>query len=633
MMNKYPLWKYVLLIGMAVLALVYAAPNVFGEDPAVQISAKSQVEMTEGVLAQAKHVLAMQNIAYTSAKEVHENDYLIRFANTNEQIKARDVIKATLGDDHIVALNLAPRTPGWLTALGARPMKLGLDLRGGVNFLLKVDIDAVIKARSEGDANNMASDLRQQKIRYASSPRLSNGKITITFKNADDQSAAFNQLTRDFLDYTFTRTTDDAQFAMVAELNPNAVQEITNYAVDQNMSTLSNRVNELGVSEAIVQRQGKDQISVDLPGIQDTARAKDLIGKTATLRFQMVDVNNSLQSAVAGVVPLGSRLYEYEGAPVLLKNQAILTGNSITYATATMGEDGRPAVSIRLGGGGESLFSRTTAENIGNPMAVVYVETISDTQMVDGKPVEVSKQVEKVINVATIRSALGNSFQITGLSDSRYAQNLALLLRSGALTAPVTIIQERTVGPSLGAANIEKGVMSVLIGSLLVILFMVAYYRVFGLVANTALILNIVFIVAVLSLLGATLTLPGIAGIVLTVGMAVDANVLINERIREELRNGMSPQAAIHAGYDRAFSSIVDANITTLIVAIILFSLGSGSVKGFAITLSIGIVTSMITAIFFTRGIVNLIYGGKKITSLSIGIKGDGSKVNTVKRV
>ncbi len=618
-MNKYPLWKYLLLIGMAVLAFIYALPNVFGEDPAVQVSAKNNAEITENVLTQVKNVLATQHIRSISA-EKEEHSLLIRFANTTDQLKARDAIKAMLIDDYIVALNLAARTPAWLAALGAKPMKLGLDLSGGVNFLLKVDVDAVIKARQEGDAAGMASMLREKKIRYVSTPRVSGDRITLHFKNANDQRSAVDLLSSSFQDYTFTSSNDDP-FAVEGTIHPNALLSSTNYAVDQNMNILTNRVNELGVSEAIVQRQGKDQISVDLPGIQDTARAKDLIGKTATLRFQLVDVDNNLQSAVAGAVPLGSRLYTYEGHPYLLKNQAILTGNSITYATTSMSQDGRPAVSIRLGGGGEGLFSRMTAENIGKPLAVVYVETVSDTQVVNGQPVTVSKQVERLINVATIQSALGNNFEITGLSSTQYAQNLALLLRSGALTAPVSIIQERTVGPSLGAANIHKGVMSVVVGSLLVFFFMIAYYRIFGLVANMALLLNIVFLIAVLSLLGATLTLTGIAGIVLTVGMAVDANVLINERIREELRNGMSPQAAIHAGYDRALSTIVDSNLTTLIVAIILFSLGSGSVKGFAITLSIGIVTSMITAIFFTRGVVNLIYGGRTVKHLSIGIR------------
>jgi preprotein translocase subunit SecD len=618
-LNKYPLWKYLLLIGMAVLAFIYALPNVFGEDPAVQVSAKNNAEITENVLTQVKNVLATQHIRSISA-EKEEHSLLIRFANTTDQLKARDAIKAMLIDDYIVALNLAARTPAWLAALGAKPMKLGLDLSGGVNFLLKVDVDAVIKARQEGDAAGMASMLREKKIRYVSTPRVSGDRITLHFKNANDQRSAVDLLSSSFQDYTFTSSNDDP-FAVEGTIHPNALLSSTNYAVDQNMNILTNRVNELGVSEAIVQRQGKDQISVDLPGIQDTARAKDLIGKTATLRFQLVDVDNNLQSAVAGAVPLGSRLYTYEGHPYLLKNQAILTGNSITYATTSMSQDGRPAVSIRLGGGGEGLFSRMTAENIGKPLAVVYVETVSDTQVVNGQPVTVSKQVERLINVATIQSALGNNFEITGLSSTQYAQNLALLLRSGALTAPVSIIQERTVGPSLGAANIHKGVMSVVVGSLLVFFFMIAYYRIFGLVANMALLLNIVFLIAVLSLLGATLTLTGIAGIVLTVGMAVDANVLINERIREELRNGMSPQAAIHAGYDRALSTIVDSNLTTLIVAIILFSLGSGSVKGFAITLSIGIVTSMITAIFFTRGVVNLIYGGRTVKHLSIGIR------------
>jgi preprotein translocase subunit SecD len=619
MLNRYPLWKYLLLTVLILFGLVYAAPNVFGEDPAVQVSVKSTSNVTGNVnvLDQVKQALAAQHISYLTARD-EQGKTLVRLASTDVQLKARDTLKTALGDDYNVALNLASRTPGWLQALGAQPMKLGLDLRGGVHFLLDVDVQSVIKARQDGDINALSSTLRDKQIRYTDLSRQQD-QLVIQFRDTDNLGKAMDVLTGAFPDYQFA--TSKTGNAITGALTPAAVVNIGNYAVDQNMSILANRVNELGVSEAIVQRQGQTQISVDLPGVQDTARAKELIGKTDTLRFHLVDTEGDVQAAAAGNVPLGSRLYQYESSPILLKNQAVLTGSSITYATATIGENGRPAVSIRLGGGGESLFSRVTAENIGKPLAVVYVETIPRTQVVNGQTITTQQQVERIINVATIKSALGNSFEITGLDSPQYAQNLALLLRSGALVAPVNLVQERTVGPSLGAANIEKGMLSMLVGGLAVMIFMMCYYRVFGVVANMALLLNVVFIIAVLSMLGATLTLPGIAGIVLNVGMAVDANVLIYERIREELRLGMSPQASIHAGYERAFATIVDANVTTLIVSLILFALGGGVVKGFAITLTIGILTSMITAIFFTRAIVNKIYGGRNVKSLSIGIR------------
>lgn len=619
MLNRYPLWKYLLLTVLILFGLVYAAPNVFGEDPAVQVSVKSTSNVTGNVnvLDQVKQALAAQHISYLTARD-EQGKTLVRLASTDVQLKARDTLKTALGDDYNVALNLASRTPGWLQALGAQPMKLGLDLRGGVHFLLDVDVQSVIKARQDGDINALSSTLRDKQIRYTDLSHQQD-QLVIQFRDTDNLDKAMDVLPGAFPDYQFA--TSKTGNAITATLTPAAVVNIGNYAVDQNMTILANRVNELGVSEAIVQRQGQTQISVDLPGVQDTARAKELIGKTDTLRFHLVDTDGDVQAAAAGNVPLGSRLYQYENSPILLKNQAVLTGSSITYATATIGENGRPAVSIRLGGGGESLFSRVTAENIGKPLAVVYVETIPRTQVVNGQTITTQQQVERIINVATIKSALGNSFEITGLDSPQYAQNLALLLRSGALVAPVNLVQERTVGPSLGAANIEKGILSILVGGLGVMIFMMCYYRVFGVVANMALLLNVVFIIAVLSMLGATLTLPGIAGIVLNVGMAVDANVLIYERIREELRLGMSPQASIHAGYERAFATIVDANVTTLIVSLILFALGGGVVKGFAITLTIGILTSMITAIFFTRAIVNKIYGGRNVKSLSIGIR------------
>ncbi len=623
MLNRYPLWKNLLLIALILFGLIYAAPNIFGYDTAVQISPKNSAAMDAGLPDQIKQLLATQNISYISMQKEKEQDNLtIRFSSADAQLKGRDLIRETLGDNYIVALNLAPRTPGWLAALGAHPMKLGLDLRGGVNFVLDVDTADVIKTRQEADANSMAAELRENNIRYAGISRQV-GKPVILFRDSETRDKALSLLSGHFTDYTLTASGSGDQSVIVIVMTPTAQVNIINYAVEQNMGILSNRVNELGVSEAVVQRQGQNQISVDLPGIQDTTRAKDIVGKTATLRLQLVDMESDLQSAIAGNVPLGSRLYNFEGSPVLLKNQVILMGSSITYASAMMGENGKPAVSIRLGGGGERLFSKITAENVGKPLAVVYVETVPQVTMVNGKSVATQKQNERIINIATIQTVLGNNFEITNLNDTKYAQNLALLLRSGALVASVAIIQERTVGPTLGAENIRKGIISVIVGALAVIVFMALYYRIFGLVADLALLLNIIFIIAILSLLGATLTLPGIAGIVLTVGISVDANVLIFERIREELRNGISPQASIHTGYDRAFVTIVDANVTTLIVTMILFALGSGVVKSFAITLTIGVITSMITAIFFTRAIINWIYGGRSVKNLSIGIKVD----------
>lgn len=619
-MNRYPLWKYVLLVALVILGFFYAAPNMFGEDPAIQISQKGVSTIDPALADRSQQALNSQNIPYRDVQN-QTNAILIRFPNTDAQLKALDTLKATLGEDYTVALNLAPRTPKWMTALGAHPMKLGLDLRGGVNFLLAVDLNSVLKARLDGDLQNTMAGLRENNIRYAGAS-VRDGQLNFIFRDSQTRNAGLDWLRSRFPDYIYKTSDQNGQFALTAQLSPVARTNLLNYAVDQNMNILSKKVNELGISEAVVQRQGEGQISIDLPGVADTAQAKDIVGKVDTLRFQLVDMDNDVQAALAGNVPLGSRLYNYEGRPYLLKNQVILTGNAITYATAVLGEDGRPAVSIRLGGGGgETTFTRMTAENINKLLAVVYVETVPQTQMVNGKPVTTHKQKENVISIATIRSALPNSFQIQGLSDMHYAQDLALSLRSGALTAPVDIIQERTIGPTLGAANIHKGILSVLVGSAAVVIFMILYYQLFGLVANIALLLNIVFIIAILSILGGTLTLPGIAGIVLTVGIGVDANVLIFERIREELRNGLGIQASIHTGYEKAFATIIDANVTTLIVTMILFALGSGAVKSFAVTLTIGILTSLITAIFVTRSIINLIYGGRPVKKISIGIK------------
>ena len=620
MQNQYPKWKYVLLFVLIILGLVYAAPNFYGNDPAIQISGQTGYAIDDALSDKIKLALSGKNIAYKAIEKQDENHLLIRFSDTDTQIHAQDIIHTALGEHYVVALNLAPKTPEWLRALGANPLKLGLDLQGGVHFLLHVDVDSVVKARLDGDTHNIGQDLRGAKIRYVGLHREKMSGLSVRFKNKDALDDAYDLLNPKYSSYKWE--SDASALQLTATLTPPAINKINNYAIDQTLTVLTKRVNALGVSEAVVQRQGRDHISVDLPGVQDTARAKNIIGKTATVRFQMVDVEHSVQDAVSGTVPLGSRLYHTdEGRPVLLKNQVILKGSAITFATSSMSNDGSPAVSVRLGGGGESLFHRTTAASVGKPMAVVYVETKVKRKMVNGKPVTVHQKEEKVISVATIIQGLGNQFEINHLDSMQYAQNLALLLRSGALEAPVEFAQEQTIGPSLGKENIDKGLLSLAVGSLLVVLFMIAYYRVFGLIANLALVLNVVFLLALLSIVGATLTLSGIAGVVLTLGMAVDANVLIYERIREELRNGMTPQASIQSGYQRAFATIVDSNVTTLIVAVILFSLGSGTVQGFAVTLTIGLLASMVTAIFFTRAIVNWLYGAKPIKHLPIGIR------------
>ncbi len=615
-MNRYPLWRYILLAVLILLGVIYALPNLYGEDPAIQISSKDSTPIATDVPSTIASTLTTQKIPYQSIQR-QENAILVRFNDTEDQLKGQDVIQATLGGNYSVALNLATKTPKWLQTIGAKPMRLGLDLRGGIHFLLDVDVNAMVKAQTQGDMHAFGEELRTARVRYVGIAPNAQG-VQIQFRDTDTRNQALSVLTKRFPEYQFVAQGPNVQ----AQMSKQALIQIQQNAVEQITTILQNRVNELGVAEPVIQQQGANHISVDLPGIQDTARAKDIIGKVATLRLQLQDVQNDPEVAArSGVVPFGSTLYNYEGQPVLLKNQVVLKGTSIINASSIIGDNGRPAVQIRVSGSDVASFNRITAENVGKPLAVVYVETKTTRQIQDGKVVTKHQQIERIINIATIQTALGNNFQITNLSSMEYAKNLALLLRSGAYPVPVDFVQERVVGPSLGKENIHMGVLSTEIGSLFVIVFMAFYYRLFGLVADMALMLNIVFIVAVLSILGATLTLPGIAGIVLTVGMAVDANVLINERIREELRLGMSPQASIKAGYERAFSTIVDANVTTLIVMVVLFALGSGPVQGFAVTTTIGILSSMVTAIFFTRAVINLIYGGRTVKQLSIGIK------------
>lgn len=619
-LNRYPLWKNLLVIFVVLISFFYAAPILYGDDPAVQISgANAAIALNDSTTETVKQVLQKEQIN-AKQMQLENHSILVRFASTDDQLKAKEAIQLALGDDYLVALNLAPSTPAWLKAINAMPMKLGLDLRGGVHLLLQVDVDSVLKQRIEGDLGSVSQALRSERIRYSDIARQGADGVAIQFRTQDALDTAYSYLSTHFADFTWKKGTDKVNLSLVGVLSPVVLQQARQDTLDQEMTTLRNRVNELGVSEAVVQQQGASRVAVDLPGIQDTAQAKNILGKTATLEFHMVDTEHDPRNAVGGLAPADTKLYYDNGQPVLLKNQIILRGASITNASSGYGEDGRPSVNVRLGGGGEGLFTKTTAENIGKPMAVLYVEVKSSVKEVNGQKVIEYVPERRVISVATIQSALGNSFEINGLQSQDESRTLALLLRAGALPAAVTVIEEREVGPSLGKQNIHMGMMSVEVGFILVVLFMAFYYRGMGLIADVALAMNLVLIVAVLSLLGATLTLPGIAGIVLTMGMAVDANVLIFERIREELRHGMPLQASIHTGYERALVTIVDANVTTVIVAVVLFSLGSGTVKNFAITLTIGIFTSMFTAIVGTRAIVNALYGAKPVKKISIGI-------------
>lgn len=618
-MNHFPAWKNLLLVVAIVIAAVYALPNLYGEDPSVQISPLRGAVINNSVLADVKKELQTADIS-TLKDELVKDQILLRFSNTEDQLKASDIIKTSLGNDYIVALNLAPATPKWLRDLNASPMYLGLDLRGGVHFLLEVDMQAAEKQAVDRTATEIRQLLRENKLRYLSVV-TDKSDIRIKFRTEAIYDKAEETLSDEFKTWDIDpEAGGSSTLTLIAKMSTSELTDIRQYALEQNIITLKNRVNELGVAEPIIQRQGDKRIVVELPGVQDTARAKEILGATATLEYRMVDTKHSVSSALAGRVPLGSKLYKNrEGGHVLLKKQIIVTGSEIVDASSGIeNETGSAMVSVSLDGPGGKKMSKTTRDNIGQPMAVVFIENRTETKIVNGKTIREKTIVEEVINVATIRGHFSNRFQTTGLDNGAEARDLALLLRAGALAAPIDIVEERTVGPSLGQDNIDKGFNSVLIGFVLVLVFMAIFYKTFGLIADVALALNLVFIIAVLSLLQATLTLPGIAGIVLTVGMAVDANVLIFERIKEELKNGNSPQASIHAGYEKAFSTIADANITTLIAALILFGFGTGPIKGFAITLSIGILTSMFTAIIGTRALVNLAYGSRDIDTLKI---------------
>ncbi|MCS5711017.1 protein translocase subunit SecD [Candidatus Berkiella aquae] len=620
MLNKYPAWKYWLLLAILTVGLIYSAPNLFGEDPAVQVLPSTGRTITKATKEQIEKALAEAEIPFKSIKQENES-LLIRFKDTPQQIKAKDIIYDELGDNYIVALNLAPKTPAWLEALGAKPMKLGLDLRGGVHFLMEVDVDSAITRRMEGFIGDIRTDLRDEKIRYRQIAPSGKEAINLYFDDREMLNKALTHLQKRFGDFDFLPQTQDGKMQITCQLKPAELQNIRNYTLEQTLSTLRNRVNELGVAEAVVQRQGANHIVVELPGIQDTARAKDILGKTATLEFHLHAKEESAKAVPGRQAPPGTKwYYDRNGHPQLLKKRVILTGDSITGASVGADDrSGRPAVLVRVGGAGLPLFRKTTIENVGNLLAVVYIETKTEQENVDGQMVKKNKTLETLISIATIQSALGSQFQITGFTLPE-AQDLSLLLRAGALPASIQIVEERTVGPSLGQENIRLGILSIEVGLGLVVIGMMLYYSIFGIIANLALLINVVLLVAILSVMGATLTLPGMAGIVLTVGMAVDANVLIFERIREELRHGMSVQAAIHSGFDRALATIIDSNLTTLIVVIILFCIGTGPIKGFAVTTSIGIVTSMITAVTCTRAMVNLAYGRRSVKHLPIGI-------------
>jgi len=622
MINHYALWKYLLLILVICFGLIYAAPNLYGEDPAVQISHRVNL-VGEDELKQISSLLENEKIAFQSIS-LETGNILIRFENTEQQLKAATKIGEILrkSDKRFgVALNLAPATPDWLTQLNALPMYLGLDLRGGVHFLMEVDMESATKKSLQRSEGEIRSFMRGEKIRYKT-VNTDDRSIKIRFAQADERDSARLKLEDEFRDFVFTDSNDGSNWFIELGFNEIALEEEKRSAVQQNISTLKNRVNELGVAEPVIQRQGDSRVVVQLPGVQDTVRAKEILGATATLEFRLVHGSFTDWSTAqsSGKAPVGTRLYQRSDAsPVLLKRSVIVTGDQIVGAASGFdSRSGTPNVTITMNAKGADRMSKITRDNIGKPMAVVFIEDKFDVTEVDGEIRRSRTTDTQVINVATIRDQLSKRFEITGLDSTREAHDLALLLRAGALRAPMVIIAERTVGPSLGKDNIDKGFISVVIGFIVVLIFMAIYYRVFGLVANIALTMNLVLLVAVLSVLQATLTLPGIAGIVLTVGMAVDANVLIFERIREELRLGNTPQASIYAGYEKAFGTIADANITTLIAAIVLFGFGTGPIQGFAVTLSIGIITSMITAIFGTRAIINLIYGGKSIKQLAI---------------
>lgn len=615
MLNKYPLWKYAVVVVVLALGILYSLPNLFPADPAVQVrGADAGMVMNQTSLNRITNILDEAGIDHFG-EEIVGQSALVRLNSNDAQLDAKAAIQRELGSDYIVALNLAATTPDWLTALGAQPMALGLDLSGGVHFLLEVDMDRFIDTQLNSYSANIRRSFREENIRYRGVDVLDNDSIQILLADTDFRDQAEDWLRDNLPDFQYDNIEARGLPGLSLTLTEARINELQDYAVSQNRTTLNNRVNELGVAEPLVQRQGENRIVVELPGVQDTAQAKNILGKSANLEFRL--------EATSGGEVFPMRSSQGGRGTASLERDVIVTGDNVTDARTSYDQNGLPQVQVSLDGEGGSRMGQVTRSNIGRPMGVLFIEQKSVLQRYEqqnGEQVPIYDSVEEkeIISLATIRGAFSNSFVITGLDSPQEASELALLLRAGALAAPMSFVEERTIGPSLGAENIRQGTTSVIIAFALVILFMVAWYKVFGVFASVALGANLVLIVAVMSLMGATLTLPGIAGIVLTVGMAVDANVLIYSRIREELAEGRPPQAAIDAGYGRAFVTILDANITTLIVAVILFAIGTGPVKGFAVTLSVGILTSMFTAIMLTRALANLTFGGRALKKLPI---------------
>jgi preprotein translocase subunit SecD len=617
MLNKYPLWKNLLVLTAVILGVIFSLPNIYPPDFAVQVSSENNGEsVTTEALDAAVAAVEEAGFDYFAPMITPAGNIIIRFKTDTEQRQAKAIIQRAMFDapgEYVVALNAAASTPQWLKDLRAEPMKYGLDLRGGVHFLMEVDTESVVTNRIDSLETDVKRKLREQKIRYKSVQSPRRGVLHVSFRDEDVRSAARSELETQYREFTFSNGDDELPY-LALTITQNAIDEMEDFAISQNLQTIRNRVNELGVAEPLVQRLGRNRIVVDLPGVQDTAEAKRILGKVATLEFRFEAKPDAPRST--------TMKFDYEGREASLEKNIILRGDRVVDAQVGFDPDsGLPQVNITLDSEGGNLMHRSTRNNIGRRMGTVFIETKTrdSYEMVDGVEVRLSEPyvVKRVVSLATVQAALPRQFRITGLGAGE-ARELSLLLRAGALAADMYIVEERTVGASMGQENVDQGAMSVTIGLSLVLLFMLVYYRVFGFAANLALVINLTLLVAIMSSIGATLTLPGIAGIVLTVGMAVDANVLIFSRIREELKNGLSPQSAINAGFERAFTTILDANLTTLIVAVILYSIGTGPVKGFAITLSIGILTSMFTALLCTRAIVNLIYGGRNIKSLSI---------------
>ena len=629
-MNRYPLWKYLLILAVVLVGLIYFLPNLYGEDPAIQISPTRTTKVDSATLAQVEEVLKQSELSYR-ASQLDEKGIKVRFRDTDTQIKARDAVERALGDNYTVALNLSSATPAWFGWIKANPMYLGLDLRGGVYFLMQVDMAAALKKAEERYVDDLRSMLREKKVRYLTVARLDNGGLEIRFRETAERDKAREVVRRELPELALIDAQKGNESVLLARLTEQTMTEKRKFALDQNILALRNRVDELGVSEPVIQQQGADRIVVQLPGVQDTAKAKEIIGRTATLEIALVDEEHDLGAALSGHIPAGSKLYkDRNGRPILLKKQVIYSGDNIVDAAAGFdAQQGGAVAHITLDARGAAINQRVTGENVGKRMAVIYIEIKSETQRdasgnvlldAQGHALRNRVRVEEVITSPVIREQIGKRFQITGLDSIEEARDLALLLRAGALAAPVEIIEERTVGPSLGAENIQRGFHSTWIGFAAISVFMIAYYLMFGVTSVLALGVNVILLVALLSMLQATLTLPGMAAIALTVGMAIDANVLINERIREELRNGNTPQASIHAGYERAFGTIFDSNITTLIAGLALLVFGSGSVRGFATVLCLGILTSMFSGVMVSRALVNLLYGSRhKIDRLAIG--------------